>query len=181
MKKLIFILLLLLSVGAMAQTMDTTLVVDAQGDTVGLIHTKGETPYFSEEYSLVTDSVGVYRWEVAKGIAGGILEAAGGCILLPAGIYGTYTILSWLGSGSVGGGYAIGLGAFIIPGLVLTAGVAVLGGELFVVSINSFVSAHKNRIKLKKYREKQNDLAVSFVPVIDPVNKVMGANLAFNF
>lgn len=34
-KKLIFILLLLLSVGAMAQTMDTTLVVDAQGDTVG--------------------------------------------------------------------------------------------------------------------------------------------------
>lgn len=30
-KKLIFILLLLLSVGAMAQAMDTTLVVDAQG------------------------------------------------------------------------------------------------------------------------------------------------------
>lgn len=180
MKKLIFILLLLLSVGAMAQTMDTTLVVDAQGDTVGLVYKKGEHPVIPEEYDIILspiDSVAYYEEQITKLMFSGVLNATVGAFLLPTGVAGAIALTVLLNDT----GYAIGVGALVLPAYGLSALVAGLGYYWLKGGMQSFDKARAYEESLDAYVKKQSSVALQFVPVVDPVNKSLGGVLAMNF
>lgn len=183
MKKLIFILLLLLSVGAMAQAMDTTLVVDAQGDTVGLVYKKGEHPVIPEEYDIILspiDSVAYYEEQITKLMFSGVLNATVGAFLLPTGVAGAVALTVLL-SGHNDAGYAIGVGVFVLPAYGLSALVAGLGYYWLKGGMQSFDKARAYEESLDAYVKKQSSVALQFVPVVDPVNKSLGGVLAMNF
>ncbi len=172
----------LLSVSVFAQEKDTTLVLDAQGDTVGLVYKKGEHPVIPEEYDIILspiDSVAYYEEQINKLMFSGVLNATVGAFLLPTGVVGAVALTVLLSSYNAG--YAIGVGVLVLPAYGLSALVAGLGYYWLKDGMQSFDKARAYEESLDAYVKKQSSVALQFVPVVDPVNKSLGGVLAMNF
>lgn len=181
MKKFILVLMFLLSVSVFAQEKDTTLVLDAQGDTVALVYNKGETPIIPANYGPL-DSTAIYEKRVSDARAAVVMVVLGGIAGTALGIAGTV----YFGSAfsSYGGALESGgvVGVFIVP-LIIASAIGAIGGvvAIFDGGYTLSVGVEKYRADLENYKKRKQGLSVRFLPVVDPINESVGGYLALSF
>ncbi len=208
---------------ANAQEMDTTFVINEQGQTVGIIHEKGTVPVMPQQQQIDEqvpqypvqqypaqqpqqqqtysaqqanaafgpDSTMYYQSLIDKyTISGNKTRRAGKIMMITGGIAaGVGVLFISLASESECGNYdeeceeevdnLDGAGALLLlgGGAVFTTGLV-----LKIVGGSKLRKARRYEDSLQKYKMRQQySLKLRFDPLIDPINKKAGANLAMEF
>lgn len=190
MKKLILFLVFFCVAGAFAQEVDTTYAISANGDTIGVIHPKGTLPLLPEGMNLLNvqlpsvsqDSIDYYQNLASRYKKSGARKTSVGKGLM------------------IGGGIATGLGLmmsvgsiadnslsddgemFLLGYLSVCAGVCVFtpGLVLYIVGKSKLRKAERFEEKLDMLQNNQT-YSLRFVPMVNPVNRSLGGNLALAF
>lgn len=207
MRKIILSLLLLLSLNAFAQDeMDTTFVVKPSGDTIGIIHRRGETPDISKyvvrenaeasasiKRSLNADSIEFYQALADQHyILGNSLRSKGRGMMVGGGVgFGLGFTLMLLGSldtetdyygdeSLTGSGKAM---VVIGGGMLVTMPVVFIAG-IVMKSVGNHklrrASYYSNKVRYFQGLD-QYFSSVKFSPVINPVTGAVGGSLALGF
>lgn len=214
MKKSLFFLIFLLTFGAFAQEMDTTFVVNQNGETIGIIHKRGEAPVIPSNISSANamapapvatqvpmdqsvnyaDSVTYYqRLAEESTISGHKLRSAGSGLMIGGGI-GTGVGIGLLIAGlstetynykedqyeMTGGGAAMYLIGYVLtctmPELFITGIVLkCVGGA----RLRNAARREQTADYFKSLSNPMSSLRIS--PTVNPLNRSLGGNLAFNF
>ena len=208
---------------ANAQEMDTTFVINEQGQTVGIIHEKGTVPVMPQQQQIDEqapqypvqqypaqqpqqqqtysaqqanaafgpDSTMYYQSLIDRyTISGNKTRRAGKIMMITGGIAaGVGVLFISLASESECGNYdeeceeevdnLDGAGALLLlgGGAVFTTGLI-----LKIVGGSKLRKARRYEDSLQKYKMRQQySLKLRFDPLIDPINKKAGANLAMEF
>lgn len=203
MKKLILSLCFLFATVAFADELDTTYVVSASGDTIGIIHKKGEVPVLPRK--IQGDVVSVGNSASSEGEAGVLVDKKALAaqyadsvayyrdrvneILVKVKARQTYT---WIGMGV---GSALLLAGIWLNGKnfegtskSIVVFVNLLGVGTFVTG--TVIGLRGNHLKERavRYMKKRDSFmelldmySLDVVPVVDPVNKSLGGMLALSF
>ena len=193
MKHIILFIALFGVLLANAQEMDTTFVVNEQGQTVGIIHEKGTVPVMPQQQQAAQpvqmqaapvqqanpafgydstayymDMINVYT-EAAVGVGMLVVGAQESC---DEDAWGRETCTS-------NSDELAGTGAFVMIGGALVFGA---GTIVKIVGSSKIRRARRYEDRLQKYKmRQQSSLKLRFDPLIDPINKQVGGNLALNF
>ncbi|MCQ2125296.1 MAG: hypothetical protein MJZ25_14045 [Fibrobacter sp.] len=209
MKRLVLIFCLLFSVCAFAQEMDTTFVVTADGDTVGLVHKKGEYPVVPDKFlgrmkqgvapeltpvqksaqkaveaesrlnETYVDSIKYYQALVDQyNSEGRIRLYLGWC-----GIFAGLAVMAVGNDISSSGESRTGKPSEMWANFALCGGLG--------ISIAGFVVRSMGARRLEKaeeytrtrdmYKRYGSRISVSVAPVVNPISKALGGNLALSF
>lgn len=211
MKHIILFLAIFGVLLANAQELDTTFVVNEQGQTVGIIHEKGTVPvvpqqqqpmpqqqqYQPELYQMEPtdnfDSAAYYQNLVERyTTSGNKLNGAGVGMMIGGGIaslVGLVMLVEGLQEDNCEEVYennyecegnAMDVGGSII--LSLGAAVFTTGVVLKIIGGSKIRRANRYNEALTNYQNRrQYSMRLRFDPLIDPINKKAGANLALNF
>lgn len=212
MKKTLILFIFMVALSAFAQEMDTTYVVNQNGETIGIVHKKGEAPVIPSNLVNPTptvaaqpamgnlnvnyaDSVVFYQRQAEElTISGNKLRSAGKGLMIGGGIgtgIGVVLMLAGLSTESYdeyddeyemsGSGTALYLAGYILtcsmPELFIT------GIILKCIGGSKLGKAGRSAQNANYFRSiSDNPLSsLRLSPVINPLNKSVGGNLAFNF
>ncbi len=222
MKRLILFIAIFGALLANAQEMDTTFFVNAQGQTIGIVHEKGTLPVIpkqqqtnelqsqnqtmqqqmlaaSEQQANLAfdyDSTSFYKDLIQQNTeSGNKIRRAGKGMMLGGGIgAGLGLALFYLGAAAIDcetdkyGNETCqpNSGETLIPaGVIAMIGGAMVFGAGTIVKMVGGIKIRKARhyeIKFQKYQRKQQySVKLRFDPLIDPINKMAGINLAMEF
>ena len=222
MKRLILFIAIFGALLANAQEMDTTFFVNAQGQTIGIVHEKGTLPVISQQQqtnelqsqnqtmqqqmlaaseqqanlAFDYDSTSFYEDLIQQNTeSGNKIRRAGKGMMLGGGIgAGLGLALIYLGATAIDcetdkyGNETCqpNSGETLIPaGVIAMIGGAMVFGAGTIVKLVGGIKIRKARhyeIKFQKYQRKQQySVKLRFDPLIDPINKMAGVNLAMEF
>ena len=222
MKRLILFIAIFGALLANAQEMDTTFYVNAQGQTIGIVHEKGTLPVISQQQQ--TNELQSQNQTMQQQMLAASEQQANLAFDYDSTSFYEDLIQQNTESGNkirrvgkgmmLGGGIGAGLGlAFIDLGgseidcesetygnetcqpnsgeILIPAGViAMIGGAMVfgagtIVKLVGGIKIRKARhyeIKFQKYQRKQQySVKLRLDPLIDPINKMAGVNLAMEF
>ena len=185
---------------ANAQEMDTTFVVNEQGQTVGIIHEKGTVPVIPQQQAtapvaqqqpavmLEADSTAYYESMIDKYTqSGNSTRRAGKGMMLGGGIGAAVGLLMIVGACSDDDEDSNNNcnSTLASTGLLLMfsgATVFGIGTIVKIVGSSKIRRARRYEDRFQKYRMRQQySMKLRFDPLIDPINKQVGGNLALNF
>ena len=185
---------------ANAQEMDTTFVVNEQGQTVGIIHEKGTVPVIPQQQAtapvaqqqpavmLEADSTAYYESMIDKYTqSGNSTRRAGKGMMLGGGIGAAVGLLMLVGACSDDDENSNNNcnSTLASTGLLLMfsgATVFGIGTIVKIVGSSKIRRARRYEDRFQKYRMRQQySMKLRFDPLIDPINKQVGGNLALNF
>ena len=185
---------------ANAQEMDTTFVVNEQGQTVGIIHEKGTVPVIPQQQAtapvaqqqpavmLEADSTAYYESMIDKYTqSGNSTRRAGKGMMLGGGIGAAVGLLMIVGACSDDGEDSNNNcnSTLASTGLLLMfsgATVFGIGTIVKIVGSSKIRRARRYEDRFQKYRMRQQySMKLRFDPLIDPINKQVGGNLALDF
>ena len=212
MKHIILFIALFGVLLANAQEMDTTFVVNEQGQTVGIIHEKGTVPvmpqqqqaaqpvqmqaapvqqanpafgydstaYYMDMINVYTESGNRIRRAGKIMMLSGGIAAAVGVGMLVVGAQESCDEDAWGRETCTSNSDELaGTGAFVMIGGALVFGA---GTIVKIVGSSKIRRARRYEDRLQKYKMRQQySLKLRFDPLIDPINKQVGGNLALNF
>lgn len=222
MKRLILFIAIFGALLANAQEMDTTIFVNAQGQTIGIVHEKGTLPVIpqqqqtnelqsqnqtmqqqmlaaSEQQANLAfdyDSTSFYEDLIQQNTeSGNKIRRVGKGMMLGGGIgAGLGLAFIYLGATAIDcetdkyGNETCqpNSGEILIPaGVIAMIGGAMVFGAGTIVKLVGGIKIRKARhyeIKFQKYQRKQQySVKLRFDPLIDPINKMAGVNLAMEF
>ena len=222
MKRLILFIAIFGALLANAQEMDTTFYVNAQGQTIGIVHEKGTLPVIpqqqqtnelqsqnqtmqqqmlaaSEQQANLAfdyDSTSFYEDLIQQNTeSGNKIRRVGKGMMLGGGIgAGLGLAFIYLGATAIDcetdkyGNETCqpNSGEILIPaGVIAMIGGAMVFGAGTIVKLVGGIKIRKARhyeIKFQKYQRKQQySVKLRFDPLIDPINKMAGVNLAMEF
>lgn len=185
---------------ANAQEMDTTFVVNEQGQTVGIIHEKGTVPVIPQQQAtapvaqqqpavmLEADSTAYYESMIDKYTqSGNSTRRAGKGMMLGGGIGAAVGLLMLVGACSDDDEDSNNNcnSTLASTGLLLMfsgATVFGIGTIVKIVGSSKIRRARRYEDRFQKYRMRQQySMKLRFDPLIDPINKQVGGNLALDF
>lgn len=185
---------------ANAQEMDTTFVVNEQGQTVGIIHEKGTVPVIPQQQAtapvaqqqpavmLEADSTAYYESMIDKYTqSGNSTRRAGKGMMLGGGIGAAVGLLMLVGACSDDDENSNNNcnSTLASTGLLLMfsgATVFGIGTIVKIVGSSKIRRARRYEDRFQKYRMRQQySMKLRFDPLIDPINKQVGGNLALDF
>ena len=185
---------------ANAQEMDTTFVVNEQGQTVGIIHEKGTVPVIPQQQAtapvaqqqpavmLEADSTAYYESMIDKYTqSGNSTRRAGKGMMLGGGIGAAVGLLMIVGACSDDDENSNNNcnSTLASTGLLLMfsgATVFGIGTIVKIVGSSKIRRARRYEDRFQKYRMRQQySMKLRFDPLIDPINKQVGGNLALDF
>jgi hypothetical protein len=185
---------------ANAQEMDTTFVVNEQGQTVGIIHEKGTVPVIPQQQAtapvaqqqpavmLEADSTAYYESMIDKYTqSGNSTRRAGKGMMLGGGIGAAVGLLMIVGACSDDDEDSNNNcnSTLASTGLLLMfsgATVFGIGTIVKIVGSSKIRRARRYEDRFQKYRMRQQySMKLRFDPLIDPINKQVGGNLALDF
>ena len=185
---------------ANAQEMDTTFVVNEQGQTVGIIHEKGTVPVIPQQQAtapvaqqqpavmLEADSTAYYESMIDKYTqSGNSTRRAGKGMMLGGGIGAAVGLLMIVGACSDDDEDSNNNcnSTLVSTGLLLMfsgATVFGIGTIVKIVGSSKIRRARRYEDRFQKYRMRQQySMKLRFDPLIDPINKQVGGNLALDF
>ena len=222
MKRLILFIAIFGALLANAQEMDTTFFVNAQGQTIGIVHEKGTLPVIpqqqqtnelqsqnqtmqqqmlaaSEQQANLAfdyDSTSFYEDLIQQNTeSGNKIRRVGKGMMLGGGIgAGLGLAFIYLGATAIDcetdkyGNETCqpNSGEILIPaGVIAMIGGAMVFGAGTIVKLVGGIKIRKARhyeIKFQKYQRKQQySVKLRLDPLIDPINKMAGVNLAMEF
>ena len=222
MKRLILFIAIFGALLANAQEMDTTIFVNAQGQTIGIVHEKGTLPVIpqqqqtnelqsqnqtmqqqmlaaSEQQANLAfdyDSTSFYEDLIQQNTeSGNKIRRVGKGMMLGGGIgAGLGLAFIYLGATAIDcetdkyGNETCqpNSGEILIPaGVIAMIGGAMVFGAGTIVKLVGGIKIRKARhyeIKFQKYQRKQQySVKLRLDPLIDPINKMAGVNLAMEF
>ena len=185
---------------ANAQEMDTTFVVNEQGQTVGIIHEKGTVPVIPQQQAtapvaqqqpavmLEADSTAYYESMIDMYTqSGNSTRRAGKGMMLGGGIGAAVGLLMIVGACSDDDEDSNNNcnSTLASTGLLLMfsgATVFGIGTIVKIVGSSKIRRARRYEDRFQKYRMRQQySMKLRFDPLIDPINKQVGGNLALDF
>ncbi|WP_173383342.1 hypothetical protein [Fibrobacter succinogenes] len=222
MKRLILFIAIFGALLANAQEMDTTIFVNAQGQTIGIVHEKGTLPVISQQQqtnelqsqnqtmqqqmlaaseqqanlAFDYDSTSFYEDLIQQNTeSGNKIRRVGKGMMLGGGIgAGLGLAFIYLGATAIDcetdkyGNETCqpNSGEILIPaGVIAMIGGAMVFGAGTIVKLVGGIKIRKARhyeIKFQKYQRKQQySVKLRLDPLIDPINKMAGVNLAMEF
>lgn len=204
MKRLLVALVLLLSLEVCAQGLDTTYAVNQDGEIFALVYQKGNEPVIPEGLRVVEFRLGKEDNAVAPEISqddafadsveyyqdlidrnkekgekynntGNILLVSGGVALLLS-----YVLIFDAVNGSAGPlGVLEVIGGLCAGAVVLPLEITGLGFKIAGKSSGDEAAGYQQ--KLDSYKRRNTVVELGITPLVDPVSKMVGANLALNF
>lgn len=183
------VLALLFSAGAFAQDLDTTFFVSAKGDTVGVIHKKGEVPLLPGELATTSqkntpasvfakfnyaDSVAYYRELVDKDLASGKACEMYGTIGLAVGAVAIIAGVALIKKNPENDVHGVVIGSLGVVAFVTSSIFYIKGGH-------RLKRAGRNMKKRDRFKEFLSEVNLSVAPAILPLEKSLGGNLALSF
>ena len=199
------IIALFLALAAFAQEMDTTFVVNEQGQTIGIIHEKGTIPALPKAapayaYSAQQDSLDAYYLKKAERsiqlggryksmstnffIGGGI----GLAVTLPTLIYSSYSYREYEEAQKrkdstnyeppTDGDF---LGFLSFVGVGVSIGCLVAGTIFYFTGSKKLRNAEFFKKKISTYQNNGESVSLEILPTFNPIHQAFGGNLLLEF
>ena len=211
MKHLILFIIFFGVLLANAQEMDTTFVVNEQGQTVGIIHEKGTVPVVPQQQAAPTmqpqqlpaqanpaydfDSTAYYQSLIDKYTTSGTkLRKAGNGMMIGGGIGAVVGLAMFIAGMSdaecTENEYGTGETCTTDNGLAVVGYLALLGGAgvfstglvIKIVGGSKLRKANRYNDMLSRYQMKQQySMRLRLNPLVDPAKQNVGAKLALDF